>query len=31
MTEDWGDEADKRYERILKTHNRNKALNQLGI
>ena len=25
------DEADKRADRILKTHNRNKALNKLGI
>ena len=30
-SQDWGDEADKRADRILKTHNRNKALNQLGI
>ena len=28
---DWGEDADERAERILKTHNRNKALNQLGI
>ena len=30
-SQDWGDEADKRADRILKTHNRNKALNKLGI
>jgi hypothetical protein len=28
---DWEDDADERAERIMKTHNRNKALNQLGI
>jgi len=30
-SEDWGEDADERAGRILKTHNRNKALNQLGI
>lgn len=30
-SEDWGEDADERADRILKTHNRNKALNQLGI
>ena len=30
-SEDWGEDADERSARILKTHNRNKALNQLGI
>ena len=29
--DDWGDDADERAERIIKTHNRNKALNNLGI
>jgi hypothetical protein len=29
--DDWGEDADERAERIIKTHNRNKALNQLGI
>ena len=28
---DWGEDADEKSERIIKTHNRNKALNQLGI
>jgi hypothetical protein len=28
---DWVEDADERSERIIKTHNRNKALNQLGI
>lgn len=30
-SEDWGEDADERSGRILKTHNRNKTLNQLGI
>lgn len=30
-SEDCGEDADERADRILKTHNRNKALNQLGI
>ena len=30
-SEAWGEDADERSGRILKTHNRNKTLNQLGI
>jgi hypothetical protein len=29
--DDWGEDADERAERIIKTHNRNKTLRHLGI
>lgn len=29
--DDWGEDADERAERIIKTHNRNNAIRQLGI